>query len=76
MVVCDGTASTFYIDGAEVGTGAPSKTDIYTIGNQPLGGQAFGAIAALQLYDHALTREDALSMSGDTADVGGGGEIK
>ena len=54
MVVCDGTASIFYINGTEVGRGAPPKTDIYTIGNQPLGNQTWGAIAGLQIYDHAV----------------------
>lgn len=71
MVVCNGTASSFYIDGADAGAGAASKTDIYAIGNQPLGGQPFGTIAGLRLYDHALSRVDALSMSGQSAQGGG-----
>lgn len=72
MVVCNGTATSFYIDGEDAGVGAPSKTDIYTIGNQPLGGQPFGAIAALHLYDHALSRVDALRVSGEPPGQGNG----
>lgn len=37
VVVCDGSTSTFYVDGTSVGSGAASDTDIYTVGNQPLG---------------------------------------
>ena len=73
VVVCNGTASLFYIDGEEVGTGAPSSTDIYTIGNQPLGGHPFGAIAGFSVYDHAISRVDALSMSDHTNPGGGPG---
>ena len=71
MAVCNGTSTSFYIDGEDVGAGAASKTDIYTVGNQPLGGQPFGTIAGLRLYDHAISRVDALSMSGDAAEGGG-----
>ena len=53
-VVCDGTKSDFYVDSALRGTGLASKTDVYAVGNQPLGHHRFGALAGFALYDFAV----------------------
>ena len=65
-VVCDGSKSTFYVDGTSVGEGKASSTELYAIGNTVsvsddgkvlAGRNHFGTVAEFTLYDMALSQD-------------------